>query len=99
MEFNPSNALHALAVVVRCRVPSADGAREVPETPVHAASDCWMTSSISLSCPAEVWFAVRMVTGLDPSDVLHCRLIAPGEEISKRVSCGHDVPPDSAAAC
>src|ERR1019366_3974705 len=61
--------------------------------------DCWMTSSISLSCPAEVWTAVRIVAGLFPSEVLHCRLIVPGVETSNRVSCGHEVPPDREADC
>ena len=57
-----------------------------------------MTASISFSCPSGVWSAVRIVTGLVPSDVLHWRLIEPGVEMSKRVSCGQEVPPDCDAA-
>ena len=41
---------------------------------------------------------MRIVTGFEPSDVLHWRLIDPGVEMSKRVSCGQEVPPDSHAA-
>src|ERR1019366_3818360 len=49
-------------------------------------------------CPSVDWSAVRIVTGYVPSDVLHCRLIDPGVETSKRVSCGQEVVPDCDAA-
>src|SRR5882724_11200323 len=99
MELSPSDDVHAAADDVRCSAPSADGTSEVPGTPVHASSDCRMTPSISSTCPVKVWSTVRIVAGLLPSDVLHCRLIAPGVETSNRVNFGHEVPPDRDAAC
>src|ERR1700680_285125 len=98
MEFNPSEELQAVGDEMRCRVPRVAGLSELPETPVQAPSDCWITFSISASRPAAVWSTVRIVTGLIPSDVLHWRLIVPGVDTSKRVNCGHEVPPDRPAA-
>src|SRR6266853_3877098 len=99
IEFNPSEDVHAVADVVRRSEPSDEGFSELPGTPVQAPNDCWITFSISLSRPAAVWSAVRIVTGLVPRAVLHWRLIVPGVETPERVSCGHAVPPDRVAAC
>jgi hypothetical protein len=93
IEFSSSEDVQAETEDVRCSVPSDEGVSELPGTPVQTPSDCWMAFSISVSRPAEVWSAVRRVTGLVPSDVLHCRLIVPGVETSNRVSCGQAVPP------
>ena len=48
----------------------------------------WLPGLPSFSRPGAFWAAVRIVTGFAPSDVLHCRLIEPGVETLKRVSCG-----------
>src|ERR1700693_6151336 len=58
-----------------------------------------MTAWMSFARPGAAWVAVRIVTGLVPSEVLHWRLIEPGVETSKRVCCGQEVPPDADAAC
>src|SRR6266853_3482950 len=99
IEFNPSEDVHAVVDDARRSEPSDEGFSELPGTPVQAPNDCWITFSISLSRPAAVWSAVRIVTGLVPREVLHWRLIVPGVETSKRVSCGQAVPPDRVAAC
>src|ERR1700740_1508009 len=94
MEFRPSDGEQAGTTEVRCNVPREDAFSELPGTLVHTDSDSLITASISLSWPAGVWSAVKIVMGLVPSDVLHWRLIVPGVAMSKRVSCGHDVPLD-----
>src|ERR1700689_5259827 len=94
MVLGPSEEEHADVVDDCSSGPSVDGASKVPVTPVHTDSDSCIISWISFNCPSEDWSAVRIVTGLVPSDVLHWRLIDPGVEMSKRVSCGQEVPPD-----
>src|ERR1700739_2604744 len=97
MVLIPSADEHAASTQVRCSGPSDAGTSEVPATPVQADKEVWITPSISSSWPAGSWLCVRIVAGLAPSEVLHWRLIAPGVEISKRVSCGQEVPPESDA--
>src|ERR1700719_2131666 len=99
MVLTPSDDAHAAAIDVCCSVPSVAGVNKVPGTFVHTDRDSWMTAWISLSRPGAAWVAVRIVTGFAPSDVLHCRLIEPGVEMLKRVSCGQEVPPDADADC
>src|SRR5580704_2818312 len=98
MELSPSEELHVPVVEVRRSLPSIEGVSALPETFVHTDIDCWITASISFSRPPGSWLAVRIVTGFVPSAMLHWRLIDPGVEISKRVSCGQEVPPDCDAA-
>src|SRR6476619_4190244 len=94
MEFSPSDDEHAAVAEVRCSVPSEEGTSKVPDTPHHAASDSSITVSISFNLPSADGADVRTLAGLDPSDVLHRRLINAEPETSKRVSCGQEVPPD-----
>src|SRR6476469_3563742 len=94
MEFSPSVDEHAAVAEVRCSAPSEEGTSNVPETPDHAASDSCITASISFNCASADGADVRTLAGLDPSEVLHWRLIDAEPETSKRVSCGQAVPPD-----
>jgi hypothetical protein len=78
---------------------NTDGASEVPLTPVHIAYAAAMVLAISASCPEGVWFAVKIVAGFVPRDVLHWIGIPPAPEMFCRVGCGQAVPPETLAAC
>src|SRR5207237_8552374 len=78
MEFTPSEP-QAFCVAVLVNGVSVAGTTVVPFTPVHAASDCAITCSISVNRPLAVWFCVTTVTGFAFSAVLHQTAMLPGE--------------------
>src|SRR5882757_7131616 len=97
MELRPSDP-QAFCVVVRASGATLAGSNVVPITPVHAASDCEITCSISVRRAAAVWFCVRIETGLVPSVVLQRTdmLEAP---LRWWARTGQAEPPDIATVC
>src|SRR5882672_6436090 len=97
MELSPSDP-QAFCVVVRTNGATVAGSNVVPITPVHAASDCEITCSISVRRAAAVWFCVTIATGLAPSVVLQRRdmLTAP---LRWWARTGQAEPPDMATGC
>src|SRR5206468_16846 len=92
MEFTASEP-QAFCVAVRVNGVSVAGTTVVPFTPVHAASDCAITCSISVNRPPAVWFCVKIVTGFVFSAVLHRTAMLPGE-INWCVRTGQAEPPE-----
>ena len=86
-----------MSVEVAASVPSDEGVSEVPETPVHTDRDCLDHGLDLIDLPVRRLVCRKDGDGLCAERVLHWRLIVPGVEISKRVSCGQEVPPDSDA--
>src|SRR5205814_5636196 len=97
MKFTPSEP-QAFCVAVLVNGANVAGTSVVPLTPVHTASDCAITCSISVNRPPAVWFCVKIVTGFVFSAVLHRTAILPAET-NWRVRTGQADPLEIAAGC